>query len=233
MNTTRSPRKPLPEAADMPSSGTVTALVPSPRKPGVYAVRVDGKTVGSADGLQLHEQGIDLDAAWTPDLAERLCRLISHDKAKDFALRSLSTKMSTRYLLEGKLNQRGHDADTVKAVLDRCEELGVLDDRIAAEGIVRRALGSRPAGKRLLESKLTAAGVARSVAAEVITAALGERDQSADALRAAERYLSSKKPPADAEQRYKLRTKLYASLARRGFSPDEIRSASDAALPPA
>lgn len=144
--------------------------------------------------------------------------------ALDAGLRLLGGRAHSRVELSRKLGRRGYSADETEAALGRLAELGYLDDRVFAEGLVRRRGALR--GPLALSAELAARGVDRAVA----DGALGGFDaeaQLAAATHLAER-LYARKPQAGYRETLNA---IGSKLMRRGFSADVVRAACRAALP--
>jgi regulatory protein len=137
--------------------------------------------------------------------------------AREIALRQLTTRNRSRAELERALAAKGVPPEASAEVLDRFEELRLVDD----PGFARQWVESRQrAGRssRVLGHELRAKGVA----AETITDALAELDDDADhraALAFARKRVTGLRnlEPVVRERR------LAGALARRGFTPAVIR----------
>ncbi len=113
--------------------------------------------------------------------------------------------------------------EEIEAALGRLVELGYLDDRSFASGLVRRRGTVR--GPLALSAELAARGVDRAQA----DAAVAEFDpaaQLASATRLAER-LSAGKPVTGYRE---MLARIGSRLVRRGFSPATVRAACQAVL---
>ena len=106
--------------------------------------------------------------------------------------------------------------------MDRLTELGYLDDRIFAEGHVRRRKAGL--GPLALSAELFARGVDRHVAEDAL-AGFDSEAQLASATRLAER-LCGRKPHSGYRE---LLDAIGPRLLRRGFSPGVARAACRAA----
>ena len=102
----------------------------------------------------------------------------------------------------------------------------ILDDRRFAESLVRKQLGSKPAGKRVLVARLRQRGIDPTPANHAAGQALEGRDGLRDAIDLARRRLGTMKPGLDPQL---VQCKVFAYLARRGFEPEVCRSAVEAA----
>lgn len=166
-------------------------------------------------------------APWRVEWHEKLDPEVRAGLCRRSAERLLAARMRCRAGLVRALVQRGHDRATAEACAEHFASLGAVDDARYAEVLVRNELARKPAGRRLLEAKLRAHGVAREHADRAIDEALGDRDELADARRAAAAAARTLRPGTD---RQAARRRLSARLARRGFGPGVIREALDEVL---
>jgi regulatory protein len=122
-----------------------------------------------------------------------------------------------------RLAARGVPPRAVAAALDRLEAVGIVDDRVYAEGFLRRRVRLRPRGTRLLERELVARGIARPVALAAMTAVLGDQDE----LVLARAALAKRVKAWDRLDREVARRRAAAALQRLGFPGAVIRTAID------
>jgi regulatory protein len=144
--------------------------------------------------------------------------------ALDAGLRLLGRRAHSRVELSRKLGRRGYPADETEAALVRLAELGYLDDRSFAEGLVRRRGAIR--GPLALSAELAARGVDRALADGAL-AGFDAEAQLAAATHLAER-LYARKPQAGYRE---MLNAIGSKLMRRGFSANVVRAACRAALP--
>lgn len=129
--------------------------------------------------------------------------------AKEIALRRLTVRARTRAELGADLARRNVPPEVADEVLDRFEEVGLVNDADFARLWVS---GRSGASSRRLRDELRAKGVA----AEDIEAALGEVDDEAD-LAAARTFAAKKlRTSGNLDQLVRDR-RLVGALARRGF----------------
>ena len=102
--------------------------------------------------------------------------------ARILVLRRLDTAARTRAELATYLRRKGVPDDAATIVLDRFEEVGLIDDAAFAEGWVRSRHGSRGLGRRAVAAELRRKGVA----SDVIDEALAPLDQQGERERATE-----------------------------------------------
>ncbi|HSS93971.1 MAG TPA: regulatory protein RecX [Candidatus Dormibacteraeota bacterium] len=122
-----------------------------------------------------------------------------------------------------KLTRRGYDTASMRAALQRLDELGYLDDQSFARSFVRRRGTMR--GPRALSAELASRGVERTQV-DIAVGEFGEAEQLAAASRIAER-LYARKPSLD---RREILDQIGTKLVRRGFSVAIARAACGAVL---
>lgn len=139
-----------------------------------------------------------------------------------FAL--LARRDHTRWELATKLRQRGYGEDEIDAALDRCVELGYLDDAAFAERFVASRAVRNGWGPLRLVAELQRRGVDREIAENAVTV---DDTVYAEALARAVHKL---------EQRRKRgwhrvpqqRSRMVSSLLGCGFEADTAIQAVDA-----
>jgi regulatory protein len=135
--------------------------------------------------------------------------------AREICLRLLTDRARTRQELAQALGRKGVPAEAAAAVLDRFDEVGLIDDAAFAGQWVRARHTHRGLGRRAIAVELRRKGVADDVAGE----ALAEVDAEAEARRARElvdRKLRSL-AVGTAEQRAAAGRRLVGMLARKGY----------------
>ena len=134
--------------------------------------------------------------------------------ARQILLRSLSAQPRTRAELAARLAQRRVPASVAERVLDRFEEVGLVDDAAFAHAWVE----SRHRGRGLSRQALARELRQRGVADETIGAALDSLDPEFE-LRSAHILVRRKLDSmAGLEPRVRLR-RLAGLLARKGYPP--------------
>lgn len=193
---------------------------------------IKGDRVGLLDRAYADKHGVSAGTLLTEELIERIDTEVRDRLCDRSAVRMLAARSHSAAMLERKLVMRGHDRSTAVAVSKRWTERGAIDDVRFAESTVRNELARKPAGRRLLESKLAAKGVSRADAAPVISAALADRDELADALLLARKSVASLKRSINANTRDPavVKRRTLGRLARRGFSNDAVRRAVEIAM---
>ncbi|MCH7962063.1 MAG: regulatory protein RecX [Planctomycetes bacterium] len=150
-------------------------------------------------------------------------------RARRYAAALLGQRAYSRKKLIDRMTRKGFDDAVAQRVAERFVSAGVLDDAALAAVMVRAEIARKPAGPFLLEMKLVAKGIDRATARDAANEALADRDLAADALALATKRLAAISPSLEDATR---RRRVYASLARRGFSPDICRVAVERAMGP-
>ncbi|MFV9633281.1 recombination regulator RecX [Mycobacterium neumannii] len=137
------------------------------------------------------------------------------EQARNVCLRLLTARARTRAELAGQLAKRGYPEDVSDKVLDRLEQVGLVDDADFAEQWVRSRRANAGKGRRALIAELRTKGVDN----DVIDAVLAEDDPAAERNRAerlvADRLRREKLANGDDAR---LARRLVGMLARRGYS---------------
>ena len=201
---------------------TITAITASARYPGRWIVEVDGKEVAlvaleTIDRLRL-AIGRPVDT-----VAEELEREAAAVKTYDRALNMLAARARSSRELERLLLRKGEAPANVEQAITRLTGAGFLDDAAYARQFARSKAAGAGLTKRRVEQELRKRGVDREVAGQAIDDVFLSEELSEEALvdRAAQKKLRSlgSVDPATRVRR------LYAYLARRGYSPDQVRAA--------
>ncbi|OXS83980.1 regulatory protein RecX [Kocuria marina] len=138
--------------------------------------------------------------------------------ARAIVLRQLSASAKSRRQLEDKLADRNVPEDVAREVLDRFEEVNLVDDRAYAGMFVR----SRAETRRLSRSALRRELAQRGITGEIADEALEQRSDH-DELRDAHALVRKKLPasldPSDRKERDRLTRRLVSMLGRKGYPP--------------
>jgi regulatory protein len=136
--------------------------------------------------------------------------------AREICLNLLTSRARTRQELAQALSRKGVPDDAAGSVLERFDEVGLIDDAAFAGQWVRSRHNNKGLARRAIAMELRRKGVDDEVAGE----ALAEVDSSSEEIRA--RELVDRKlrtVPADTpEQRKKAAPRLVGMLARKGYS---------------
>jgi len=135
-----------------------------------------------------------------------------HEVARAIVLKALTGAPRSRRQLADKLAQRGCDPEVAETVLDRLQEVGLVDDHQFAETYVRSRQASRGLGSRGLAAELRRKGVDDETIREVLD------DVDTDAERERAEQLVAKKLRSMHGLDATVQTRRLAGmLARKGY----------------
>ena len=126
--------------------------------------------------------------------------------------------------MEQRLARRGTDPAIVERVIQRLQELGLLNDLSFARQWVENRDTFRPRSRRLLQQELQRKGVSRQVIDEALASRQVDDYEAARHLASARLHRYSGLPSQE------IRRKLGGFLARRGFAWDVVQETVDAIL---
>jgi regulatory protein len=166
------------------------------------------KTSGGWSSRRKDRDPADADKPEPPQSREKL-----EQRAKNILMYHLGRQMQTRSQLAERLRKKEIPDDVAEAVLDRFEELHLLDDTSYAETFVRSRHTERGLAKRALGYELRKRGIDEETAAE----ALSTLDEDQEATTA--RRLVDSRLRATSSLDPQVRTRrLVGMLARKGYS---------------
>lgn len=186
---------------------------PRARRPGRRAAAAPG-AVDVASGGQAHPGSTiaeRVDAAG----ADRTSDADPETVARAICLRLLTDRARTRQELAQALRRRGVPDDAANSVLDRFDDVGLIDDQAFAAQWVRSRHAYRGLGRRALAVELRRKGVADGVAGEAL-AAVDTESEERRARDLVERRLRGLRTDTD-EHRAAAGRKLVGMLARKGY----------------
>lgn len=209
----------------MPS---ITALDPARGRLGGLLVEVDGDVSFRVPEDLVQRENLSLGSRLEPEHLSALMTEARRREAMDRSVHYLSYRPRTRMEVRRYLRKHGLSPFADHAI-DRCEELGYLDDRSYAEAFVRERVRFRPRGRPRLVSELLARGIDRDTAERAVTDTLAEEGLSERSLLrqvARRRAGALRHLEPDAARR-----RLSSYLARRGFRTGDIREVVGELLP--
>ena len=206
-------------------SPRITEISPCARREGRFDVVVDGTrtAVLSADGIQ--RLAIHTGDEWTESLAALVAAEAQSLRVYDRALAMLASRArSARELRLGLLRKREPEP-LVDAAVARLLANGALNDAIFASGFARSKMTRSGFSARRLQSELARRGVARQVADAAIREVT--QDEEVDGGQVVRALVTRKLRTLSGLDAPTRKRRLYAFLARRGYSISEIRHALD------
>ncbi len=141
--------------------------------------------------------------------------------ARNIILRQLSAAPKSRYQLGQKLIERDIPEDIIEAVLDRFEEVELIDDAAFAEMWVRSRHRSKGLARRVLSMELKQRGIADHEA-EAALEQVTDEDEWTAAHELVSKKLSrtsipSSSDPDDRKERDRMVRRLVGMLSRKGY----------------
>jgi regulatory protein len=138
--------------------------------------------------------------------------------ARSIVLRQLTNSPKSRLQLARKLAERNVPEDVAEAVLDRFEEVRLIDDADFAEMWVRSRSQTRKLAKGALRRELADKGIDPDTAAGALEQLSDEAEEAA-ARELVQRKLRGTGGLTDRAERDKTTRRLAALLARKGYQP--------------
>lgn len=169
-----------------------------------------GQNTGGGRG-DAGRQAAEGSAPRTPEEAE-------YARAKEILLRQLTAAARSRAQLAQKLAEKEISEETATRILDRYEDLGLIDDAEYAAMYVRSRSASRKLARPALRRELAQKGIDPETAQRALSQRT-EEDEREDARALVRRRLRPERDLADPAQREKALRRLVAMLARRGYAP--------------
>ena len=140
--------------------------------------------------------------------------------ARAIVLRQLTSSAKSRLQLSRKLAERNIPEDIAEAVLDRFQEMRLIDDAEFADMWVRSRSQSRKLAKGALRRELADKGIDSDTAAAALEQ-LSDEDEEAAARMLVERKLRPGTDLSDRSERDKTTRRLASMLARKGYQPSQ------------
>jgi regulatory protein len=155
--------------------------------------------------------------------ASRWNELSEPERAREICLRQLAVRPRTRAELAKALAGKGISDEVIADVLDRYDEVGIIDDAAFARAWVSSRHHGRGLARRALAGELRQRGVAAEVAGEALES-LDDEEEAATARALVERKLRTASGTPEAVFR-----RLVGMLARKGYPAGmAIRTVKDA-----
>ena len=196
----------------------VTRLKPQRRNSRRYSVFLDGTYSFSLDQETIIALGLKPGIDLEPADVEHITHEEKLRRAKDYALLLLSYRARTVKELCDRLKRKKFEPDIIDAAINRLKELKLLDDNKFARDYVEDRIKLRHKGKWVVRGELLKLGISK----EQIEQALAQAPDELEPAQELVHKYRSRHAGLEPEVR---KRRLYALLARRGFSPDTIREA--------
>jgi regulatory protein len=198
--------------------GQITGLRRAKNNDRQFVVYLDGEKLAQLNEADTAELDLKRGMEAPEGLVEEVMRRGKLVEGRMWALRFLARRGRSRAELQRYLKTKGIDTPTTQTVLDQLEKLGLVSDADYARAAATNLVQSGRAGPRVVYSRLRQKGVAAEVAASATDEAMAGQDEEALAERLAEKRLRA----LSGLDAFTRRRRLYAFLARRGFSSEAI-----------
>ena len=208
----------------------ITKIENQKKHSGRKNIYADGKFLTGVSTETLARLALRTGDAISPDQLKTLQTSEELLKAKNAALRLLATRPRTEHEIRARLRRKNVPDIQIDRVTSELEAAGMLNDEEFARMYVRNALALKPSGIQRLRQKLRLLGVERETVEDVLREYDQDVDLEAEAMKAARQYLQRHRSGQAAADRLRLKKRLTAFLARRGFAWDEISSTVQRAL---
>lgn len=136
------------------------------------------------------------------------------EKARETLLRILTAAPKSRAELEQSLARKGYPEAVVGPVLDRFDEVGLVDDAAYADMLVRTRHSERGLSRRALAMELRRRGIAEETAADALEQ-VDPDDERAAALALARKHVARTR---GLERDVRVR-RAVGALGRKGYAP--------------
>ncbi len=202
----------------------ITEISPQQRNPSRRNLCVDGAFALGVSAETLLRFGLRKGDSITHETLREIEKIEELINAKGAALRYLGVRPRTEKEIRDKLREKEFGDEEIARTIADLKGAGLLDDAAFARMYIRDAMLKRPSGAMALRRKLLLLGVDRTTVDEAIGEIFAETDLEAAALGVARDFVRKTRNIRNGETRVKLRGRVAAHLARRGFAWDVIQS---------
>ncbi|WP_265523293.1 regulatory protein RecX [Oerskovia flava] len=139
------------------------------------------------------------------------------ERARETVLRTLTAAPKSRAELAQSLARKGYPEDVVEPLLDRFEEVGLVDDAEYAGMLVRTRHSERGLSRRALTQELRRRGIDEESARDALEAVTDEDEESAAREIVRKRLARTR----GLDRQVRLR-RLMGTMGRKGYSGDLV-----------
>jgi regulatory protein len=193
------------------------------RRRGRWNIYADGEFIAGVSEETLLLFGLRKGDELTPDRLDAIRDAETRTMAKRSALRLLARRPRTVREIRDRLRTQEFSDKDITSIIEDLTRAGLLNDLTFAETYTRDALALRPAGKLLIKRNLLRLGVDASTVDGVIEQAFTTHAQDEAALALARTYLRKARALQSPADTRKVRNRLAAYLARRGYPWETIQ----------
>lgn len=187
-----------------------------------FNIFIDGEFALGLDAEILIKEGLKENQEISSERINELVKENELQKLLDKALRFLSYRPRSEKEISDFLTRKQAGKETVKMVMVRLKDLGMIDDLKFSQWWLEQRQTFRPKGKRLLVMELKGKGVNREIIDRLLESQTGE-----DEFEIGKRILAKKAERWQNLSPLEFRKKASEFLLRRGFSWDTIKRILD------
>jgi regulatory protein len=204
---------------------TITAIEEQKRRGNRRSIFVNGTFFAGVDEEVALKLGLKVGQQVDSEKLAEILRTEEMRRARESALTLLDYKERTRKELERRLLQKGYPEDVVALVIEKLENIGLVNDERFASDWVASRVERRPTGKSRMAWDLRLKGIAP----EIVEEAIDQVDEEKELEMALE--LARKKVGGEGPQGPDERRKLIGFLQRRGFHWEIVSKVLDRLAP--
>lgn len=208
----------------------ITKIESQKRRPERKSIYADGEFVAGVSAETLLKLALRTGDELSDAQVEVLKKTEALAGAKNAALRFLGGRMRTVREVRDKLREKEYADGEIASTISELRNAGLLDDAAFARVFIRNALTLHPSGPALLKRKLLLLGVEKPLIDTALAEELGAETAGSAATDLARTFVRKARTSRKTETPEKLRQRLSAFLARRGFGWDVIKEAAATAL---
>ncbi|GCE26546.1 regulatory protein RecX [Dictyobacter alpinus] len=198
----------------------ITSLQPQANNPERTSVFVDGRFLMGVSTLIVLKMGLRINQVLSPAQVQQLEQEEALQKAVDRGMNFLSFRPRSREEVRRYLRRKETPAELIDTVLERLDQLDLINDESFASFWIESRERFRPKGAQAIKSELKMKGVKKEVIDEVVS---DDQDEEL-ALRAGRKKAQSLLRQPDMDHNT-FRTRLGPFLQRRGFSYEVTKHA--------
>jgi regulatory protein len=196
----------------------ITKIEIQKRTPGRVSIFADGEFLIGLSKETLLRAGLRVGDQISSRQIDELTVQETLLSAKNAALRLLAVRPRSEKELIDRLREKEFSEQDVAAVVGELRTAGLVNDAEFARAYIRNTLTLRPVGELQLRRRLLLLGVSKQVIDGAVASTLADVDMSDVARKAALAYRKRLQHSAKSEDPRKIRNKISAFLARRGYS---------------
>ena len=203
----------------MESNYVISALEPQKKKKDRYNVFIDGEYFCSLSADSCIVFDIKPGREIEEDELKRAVLSDNTQYAFDCAISLISFKMRTKAELTEKLIGRKIDEQAIEAAMEKLAKYGYVNDEQYADEFLQSAVAAGRYGRKVIAYKLKKKGIDEPTIENVMQTFSSEEEKQA-----AKKQMELLNKKYQNEDAYKKRSKIFATLARRGFDYDIINT---------